>query len=251
MTRHDDEERLTLLLRQGARKAEKLYAAVPGRFVAGEERMIALREAREAGVRVSFQGGWSEAERVQVCFHPEDVEPVFTALWVEARWNERFATVEHRALLGSLMALGIDRSFLGDLAVEEGVAYLTALPEVVARLPQEWREAGRTPIKARVLEEPPVVHPPEGLQMRDTVASLRLDCVLASGIRQSRAKAAEMIRAGLVMVNHLPEERVDRALETGDLLSVRGFGRIRLKEVGAPTRKERLPVELEVFCRQA
>jgi RNA-binding protein YlmH len=85
--------------------------------------------------------------------------------------------------------------------------------------------------------------------MRDTVASLRLDCVLASGLRTSRAKAAEMIREGLVMVEHMPEERVDRLLETGALLSVRGFGRIRLTAVGEKTRKDRLPVTLEIFRR--
>ena len=58
-----------------------------------------------------------------------------------------------------------------------------------------------------------------------------------------------MIREGLVMVEHMPEERVDRLLETGALLSVRGFGRIRLTAVGEKTRKDRLPVTLEVFRR--
>ena len=85
--------------------------------------------------------------------------------------------------------------------------------------------------------------------MRDTVASLRLDSILASGMRTSRAKAAEMIRAGLVSVEHAPEERIDRILAEGQLLSVRGFGRIRLRNVGERTRKDRLPVTLEVFRR--
>ena len=51
------------------------------------------------------------------------------------------------------------------------------------------------------------------------------------------------------MVDHVPEERVDRALNEGDLLSVRGFGRIRLTGVGERTRKDRLPVMLEIFRR--
>ena len=85
--------------------------------------------------------------------------------------------------------------------------------------------------------------------MRDTVASMRLDSVLASGMRISRAKAAEIIRQGLVSVDHQEEERVDRQLSQGQLLSVRHFGRIRVREVGEPTRKDRLPVTLEIFSK--
>jgi len=56
-----------------------------------------------------------------------------------------------------------------------------------------------------------------------------------------------MIRAGAVSVDHALEERTDRTLSAGQLLSIRGFGRIRLREVGEPTRKDRLPVVLEIF----
>ena len=48
----------------------------------------------------------------------------------------------------------------------------------------------------------------------------------------------------------MPEERTDRLLEPGQLLSIRGFGRIRLTEVGSPTRKDRLPVTLEIFHKK-
>ena len=113
----------------------------------------------------------------------------------------------------------------------------------------EWDKAGNVPLKVTQLEEAPAFEAPRGEEMRDTVASLRLDSVLASGMRTSRSKAAELIRAGLVAVDHMPEERVDYLLTEGRLLSVRGFGRIRLLTVGDRTRKDRLPVTLELFRR--
>ena len=64
------------------------------------------------------------------------------------------------------------------------------------------------------------------------------------------ARAAEIIRQGLVQRNHTPEERVDTLLEAGDLLSIRGFGRIRLTEIGGRTRKDRISIQLEVFKRE-
>ena len=240
---------LALRLKQGAERADRMDLPVPGRFVTGEERALAVHEARAACVSVSFDGGWPSAERVQVCFHPAWAEAEFTAVWLEIRWAARFAHVSHSDLLGSLMALGMDRSFFGDLIALEDRAYLLALPEAARRLPTEWDKAGNVPLTVKELPEPPAFEPPRGEEMRDTVASLRLDCVLASGMRTSRAKAAEMIRAGLVAVEHIPEERTDRVLTEGQLLSVRGFGRIRLNAVGDRTRKDRLPVTLEVFRR--
>lgn len=115
------------------------------------------------------------------------------------------------------------------------------------RLPMEWNKAGNVPIRVTLLEKAPAIQPPRGEMLRDTVASLRLDCILSAGMKTSRSRAAEMIRTGAVAVDHMPEEPTDRLLEAGQLLSIRGFGRIRLIEVGNPTRKDRLPVQLEIF----
>lgn len=248
--RADAEGQTALRLRQGAQRAEKLDRAAPGRFVTGMERQEAQREAKICGVLASFDGGWDDAERVQVCFHPDGVDAEFTAVWLEISWAAKFARVGHSDLLGSLMALGMDRSLFGDLMVEDGTAYLLAMPEAAKSLQDEWHEAGHTAIRVCLLDAPPQFTPPQGAQMRDTVASLRLDCVLAAGMSLSRARAAEIIRQGLVQRNHTPEERVDTLLEAGDLLSIRGFGRIRLTEIGGRTRKDRISIQLEVFKRE-
>jgi len=242
-----ESDQLELRLRQWAMKAEKTSSAVPGRFLTGEERCRAVHIGRLAGVECAFDGGWPEAERVQVSFHPAWEEPEFTLRWMEIRWNAKFSRCDHRDLLGSLMALGMDRAYFGDLIALEDRAYLCTLPEMAARLPLEWEKAGNTPITLRELEEAPDIAPPQGQFLRDTVPSLRLDAVLASGLKSSRGRAAEMIRAGAVSVDHALEERTDRTLSAGQLLSIRGFGRIRLREVGEPTRKDRLPVVLEIF----
>lgn len=89
--RADAEGQTALRLRQGAQRAEKLDRAVPGRFVTGMERQEAQREAKVCGVLASFDGGWDDAERVQVCFHPDGVDAEFTAVWLEISWAAKFA----------------------------------------------------------------------------------------------------------------------------------------------------------------
>lgn len=248
--RQDGQEQLALRLRQAAQRAEKIGAPVACRFLSGAEKSLALHAAREARVAVAFSGGWPGAERVQPCFYPQGEEPAFTGVWLEARWNARFAQVDHRALLGSLMALGMDRAFFGDIIAMEDHAFLYVLPEMAARLPMEWNQAGRASLTLRELTQAPDIQPPEGTLLRDTVASLRLDSVLAAGMKASRARAAEIIRQGSVMVEHVQELRIDRLMTPGQLISVRGFGRVRLVDVGSPTRKERLPITVEVFAKK-
>ena len=122
--RLDGQEQLALRLHQAAERADKLSCPITARFLSGAERSLAIHAAREAGVSVAFDGGWPEAERVQPCFYPVGGEPLFTGVWMEARWNARFASVDHRALLGSLMALGMDRAFFGDIVEVASFHYL-------------------------------------------------------------------------------------------------------------------------------
>ncbi|MBR5344639.1 MAG: hypothetical protein IK127_02275 [Clostridia bacterium] len=242
-------ERQEQLLLDWALRAAKTGRCVTGRFIPEADIGQAVHAARQAGVEAAFDGGRPGAERVQVCFVPPGDEPEFTGQWLEIRWNRRFAAPEHRALLGSLMALGIDRSYAGDLIADEAHAWLYCLPSLAVRLPDEWREAGRVAIEVFPVEISPEIEPPRGIPLRDTVPSLRLDAILASALRESRANVAERIRRGDVQVNHRAEERIDHLLAENDLLSIKGKGRVRLCSVGEPNRKGRLPVELELFLK--
>ena len=243
----DETEALRARLDDLARRAGRLWTPLCSRFLTQEERSLAQRCARENGVLTAFDGGWEGAERSQCCFYPDGLEPDFTGVWLEVSWNAKFASVDHRALLGSVMALGMDRSLLGDMVIEGDHAYIRAVPELAARLPQELTRVGSATVKVRERSEPPAITPPKGTELRDTVASLRLDSVLSSGMKTSRAKATEWIRQGAVQVNHTTTERIDQQIKADDLISVRGFGRIILREIGTPTRKERIPILLEVF----
>ena len=83
--------------------------------------------------------------------------------------------------------------------------------------------------------------------IHDTVASERLDCILAALTNLSREKAQGMIRAGLVEVDFLTEQRPDRAVPEGAMLSVRGYGRYEVIGTDGVTRKGRLRLHAKKF----
>ena len=154
----------------------------------------------------------------------------------------------HRDFLGSILGLGLDREKVGDLLVADGRCDVLALEEVADFLVFHMEQAGRVKLKCSPLPldrlEPPAV---ETRTIRDTVSSLRLDAVAASGFSLSRGKAADLIASGRVQLNHRECVKPDHAVAQGDVLSCRGLGKCVLTEVGGPSKKGRILIVLERY----
>lgn len=83
--------------------------------------------------------------------------------------------------------------------------------------------------------------------IRDTVSSLRLDAVTATAFSMSRGRAAELIAAGRVNLDHAPCLKPDKPVAEGAVLTARGFGRARLREVGGLSKKGRTGITIERY----
>ena len=79
------------------------------------------------------------------------------------------------------------------------------------------------------------------------MSSLRLDAVAASAFSLSRGKAAELIAAGKVSLDHVPCEKPDKPVSEGAVLTVRGLGKARLAECGKVTKKGRIALRIERY----
>jgi len=72
-----------------------------------------------------------------------------------------------------------------------------------------------------------------------TVSSLRLDNMISSVYNISRQRAKQLIESGKVKVNWTENKRPDFVLELLDIASIRGYGRIQIKEIEGKTKKEK------------
>ena len=146
------------------------------------------------------------------------------------------------------MGLGITREKLGDILVGGGVCDVLCLADAAPILLSQWDSVGRWKIKLQPISLSELeIKPPEIRVIRDTVATLRLDAVLASGFSTSRGKAADLIGAGRVMVNHRECLKGDKAVNQGDVLTCRGLGKCVVKEVLGQSRKGRIMLVLERY----
>ncbi len=188
-----------------------------------------------------FLTDWQEEEAVRA--DPEGplaaVEVVFPA----------GASLSHRDVLGALMGLGLTREKLGDILFpSESRCQVILLREVLPILLSQWESAGRWKV---ALEEIPLTdletRPPQVKEIRDTVATLRLDAVLAAGFSLPRSKAADYISAGKVAVNHRECLKGDKQVAQGDVLTCRGLGKCVVREVVGQSKKGRTMLVLERY----
>lgn len=239
----DDPERAHLLdLCRAVRRGQPRFS----RFLEPPMRIEAARCAREEGVEVSFFGGYEGAERSVAAFHEGEPPEAWPIECLRADWNTGYAQIEHRDLLGAALGIGIERSLLGDIVVGEGCAYLFVLEPVAPLIISGMDSAGRAKLNVyrSSIEELPAE---KGVSIRETVPSMRLDAIIAAGYSLRRAEAQELIRRGLVKLNHIPEERTDARVRAVDLISIRGYGRLRVDEEQGMTRKGRFGVRMTRF----
>lgn len=206
----------------------------------------AARAAREEGVEARFSGGYEGAERCIAAFYEGEAPESWPIECLRAEWNADYAKAQHRDFLGAALGLGIERSMLGDIVVGDSCAYLFVMEAAATLILSELESAGRAKLS---IERTKTFELPEekGISVRDTVSSMRLDAIVAAGYSLGRAEAQELIRRGLVKLNHLPEERTDARIREGDLISARGHGRLRVDEEQGQTRKGRLGVRMTRF----
>lgn len=238
-----------------AKVADKLETAI-ARNIPAVSCFLSLREQelvrRLLGERpgILYFGGYPNAERKTACYLPDylDESCLDTALTCLRATFYKGEAPSHRDFLGALMGAGIKRETVGDICVGGESCDFFLLPEIAPYVCQNLLSVGRVHVSLREIPLSAAEIPePEVVELRDTVASCRLDSVISSGFRMGRSLAAEAIAAGKASVNGLPCEKADKLVAEGDAISLRGKGKIRLKEVGGRTKKGRIAIVIEKF----
>ena len=188
--------------------------------------------------RYLFWGGYPGAERTICAFLPD--------------WQEEADFLADPA--GPLTA--VEGVFPRDaqpghrdiLLPEPGRCQVVVLREAAPILLSQWESAGRWKVSLREIPLTQLAPRPAQVRtIRDTVATPRLDAVLAAGFSLSRSKAAGYIAAGKVAVNHRDCMKGDKQVEEGDVLTCRGLGKCVVKEVPGQSKKGRTMLVLERY----
>lgn len=204
--------------------------------------------------RVPYQlfGGAEGCERKMLRFGGEDLcgydMPFPIACLRMAPLNKKFADkLTHRDFLGSLMALGMEREMLGDIIVKDDCAYLFCHERI-----SEYICRNLTQVKHTTIFCETSAAPPEGELFRTEkrmvqLSSERLDALVAHVFKMSRGDAQSLFPMGRVFVDGKLCESPGYTPKEGQIISVRGFGRMRYKGVESLSKKGKCNAAAEVY----
>lgn len=190
----------------------------------------------------AWQGGYDGAERKMLCVLAEDSdEPNFDCQSIFITVPRGADALTHRDYLGSLMGLQIKRGYIGDILPSENGATVFVTGKCADVIVNEISQIGRCVAKAELaIFAPNIIRNQEQTQQTATVASLRLDALLAAMLHISRADAATLIASKAVAINHMEETRIHSTIYEDDVFTVRGYGKYKLCNIGNKSRKDRI-----------
>jgi RNA-binding protein YlmH len=247
LARNDDEKRLI------ARLDELVQKGVHG--ACGQSDFMDLRQqelaqavaVNESGIAWYLNGGYEEAERKRLVVYPDwEVEVNTRIAYIQIshkEFKEQF--IGHRDYLGAVLNLGLKREKLGDIVVQNAVAFLIADIDLADFICQQLTRVKYSNVLVEMIPSKEFIFkPPELTTLQLSLASLRLDAAVAATFNLSRFDVDSVIEAGNVKINHMEICKSSAPIKAGDLISVRGLGRFRLEEISGISRKGRYHVQI-------
>ncbi len=253
-TENDDEKIIFSHALDIALRSESRNTVESGNFMSDSAQMRCTQMLEKAGFHnFFFWGGYDSAERVCPVFYteyctektikstPELAEIIFIKATLD-RFNKN-AALSHRDVLGSLMGLGIERDSIGDISMTEGGCVFAAKSAISSFILENLNKISRYPVALSITQGADMIKLNDCEMFNDTVASLRLDAIIAAIYNTSRSVASGAIESGLVSINGITIKKTDSSVNQGDKITYRSHGRTQLTEINGMSKKGRIRIQ--------
>ncbi|OYD06636.1 RNA-binding protein [Paludifilum halophilum] len=224
-----------------ADRAERDYRPVFTPFLNPREQKITevlVRRAPE--LSVSFDGGFSGAERCRGRIEPPFFQPEGEGYGLAFLEVKAHTSLSHPDVLGSLLGLGVKREKIGDILSVKTGCQLVITEEMADFVRTQLVRVGKVSVRVEEISKNEILasNPPVK-SVTVSVASLRVDAVASDVFRLSRTKATSLIRQGKCHINWKVTENPAEQVARGDVISLRGYGRARVGEMLGTSKKGR------------
>lgn len=215
-------------------------------FLTAEEAALAVKQF-ELGDKYSLSGGYVGAERVMLGVFPDWCEePVFPINPITFTYRV-CDTLSHRDFLGALMALGITRETVGDILIEKGRAVAFVADDVSKFVFTQIDKVGNVGVTLTKGFVEPLPNASKKQSFSVTVASTRLDCVVAALCGISRGQATEQIADGYVSVNSICVTKPTVSIRANDKVTVRKRGKFEITSCDEHSKKGRIILKYDKY----
>lgn len=235
-----DSALLTARIKDVSERARKTETPQFLGFLSEDSAQIAADMLKNSNLKFSFYGGYKEARRVYLACLPDWCKNVeYPIATLTLKYNKAYS-LSHRDFLGAVIALGIDRDKIGDILIDSGRAVMFISREIAPFVKEQLEKVGRVGVTAEDGFCPPLPEASLKKEFTDTVASTRLDCVVAAICSVSRNTALEFINDSRVIVNSFTQQKATTKVLSGDTVSVRGKGKFEIVSADEFSKKGRI-----------
>lgn len=214
------------------------------------EQSLFLSNIKEFPSNINYKlfGGNEACERKIILFLPNEIkqEEIYYPIKVLQIIPNNFSQkLTHRDYLGAIINLGIERYTIGDIFCSEQEAYVFCLDNIANLIISELIKVKNTNVSINETELSKIMKIEHNYELiKGTVSSLRLDNILKLGFSLSRTNAALLIKEKKAFINNKLSEKCSCTVDEGNIISLRGHGKLKLNSIGDCTKKGRIFIEL-------
>ena len=213
-----------------------------------EQNMVSSLKRQFPQIVMEIFGGYENAERQMVAFHPDALaftwEYPIDCLKIEPKAIKFSESLTHRDYLGALLNLGIERSVIGDIVVQEKAAWFFCQNKMTDFFLDNLCRVRHTNILITKVDDPDKLPCPKLEAINGTCASVRLDSLISLAFKASRSSMVSYIEGEQVFVNGKLITSNGYEPKEGDIISVRGKGRFIFDGMSHQTKKGRCGVRI-------
>lgn len=167
---------------------------------------------------------------------------------LEVRNSYPARPLAHRDYLGALMNLGVRREKFSDLLIAEDKCYIPMIPEILEYILENLVKVGNNGVTLREADPAELsVIKRAYEEVLVLVPSLRLDALVSEITKKSRSQSEELVKSGQVLLNYRENKNRSESVKTGDILTIRGFGKFRVGTMAGESKKGRLRLMIEKY----
>lgn len=200
----------------------------------------------------TLEGGNSICDRKVVRFGKQEelgYEEEFPIVCIKMtplikKFSDEFS---HRDFLGAIMNLGIDRSTIGDIFIQENEGYVFCLSSISDYILESLDKVKHTNIKCEKIKDSLRFIKDKGKTLEITVTSDRIDVVVSGVYHISRSESLSYFVKGIVCVNGRLCTSNAKVLKEGDVVNVRGMGKFLYQGINHITKKDKCRISVQLY----
>jgi len=210
-----------------------------------EQELLEFVIGTHSDVYLYFSNVSGEDEYKRAVISPFELEPDFKVTLLKLNYNQKFQKIDHRHLLGNIMGLQIERNMIGDILISnEGNAYIVSSEEMSNFLIDNLTVIDHNPIELVKVDELIGDFSVKYDIKKYFVQSLRVDLICADGFKLSRKESQDLIKEGNLKINQRKELNLVKNVSEGDVISLKGHGRIKIITIGSLSKSGKIMVEI-------